>query len=90
MKNSKPENQTPAKLDGPQVLAFIASCRGNISGQRLGQALFNNLYKSHPELADSIRATDADPFHNNNKIADFFRAISTEAGYVNVPKNFKK
>jgi hypothetical protein len=86
----KKSNQEPAKLNAEQLLAYIAGCKGNISGQRLGQALFNNLYRMHPELADSIRGTEVDPFHNNNKIADFFEAITTPEGYVNVPKNFKK
>lgn len=85
------KKSTIEKLDAQQMLDYIASCKGRLAGgQRLGQALFNNLYSFNPELANSIRGTDADPFHKDSIIPDFFQAIATEAGYVNVPKAFKK
>lgn len=31
--------------------------------ERMGQAFFNALYDSWPELADLVRATDCDPFY---------------------------
>lgn len=30
---------------------------------RYGQGMFNHLYSVRPELADAVRATDADPFY---------------------------
>jgi len=33
---------------------------------RQGQAFFNTLYILHPHVADSIRGTKYDPFHNND------------------------
>jgi len=38
---------------------------------RAGQAMFNVLYETHPTLANSIRGTEADPFHNNKHISNF-------------------
>ena len=34
---------------------------------RRGQALFNALHGMHPELADLIRGTADDPFHNDSR-----------------------
>ena len=46
------------------------------TGQRLGQAMFNALHDLCPELANSIRGTDADCFHNDKLVAPFMqRAI---------------
>lgn len=35
------------------------------SDWRMGQAYFNALYEIYPEIADMVRATDADPFQAN-------------------------
>ncbi|MCK5788963.1 MAG: hypothetical protein KAH32_08185, partial [Chlamydiia bacterium] len=35
---------------------------------RRGQAFFNIMYERYPELADSIRATEYDPFHVDDKL----------------------
>jgi len=40
----------------------------NHKNWRKGQALFNAIYCIRPEIANEIRATDIDPFHNDNKI----------------------
>lgn len=45
---------------------------------RAGQALFNCLYESHPELADSLRATSVDCFNNNNRIPIFLQEIAED------------
>ena len=42
---------------------------------RLGQAIFNSVYKYYPELANSLRNTGADCFYNDNKIIHFIDAI---------------
>ena len=44
-------------------------------GYRLGQALFNNVHEINAELANSLRATGADCFYNDNKIIHFIDAI---------------
>lgn len=36
--------------------------------QRRGQFLFNYLFMQNPELADKIRGTSVDPFHQNTRI----------------------
>lgn len=43
--------------------------------QRRGQALFNCLYVSHPELADSLRGTYMDCFYINNRVRMFLISI---------------
>lgn len=42
---------------------------------RLGQTLFNKLYQCNPEVADLIRGTSADPFHNDNIIPAFLERV---------------
>jgi len=37
---------------------------------RAGQALFNALLRVRPDLAEEIRGTDLDPFHDNKRIRD--------------------
>jgi hypothetical protein len=44
-------------------------------GYRLGQAMYNNLFEMNRELADSIRMTGADCFHQDSKIIHFVNAI---------------
>jgi phage tail tape-measure protein len=49
------------------------------SDERLGQAYFNVLYAAEPELADMVRATDADPFYadslKDERVEKFFDEI---------------
>lgn len=42
---------------------------------RRGQALFNALHKMHPDLANQIRGTSADPFHDDSRVQEFARAV---------------
>lgn len=35
---------------------------------RYGQAVFNLLYESFPELADEIRGGGLDPFHHDDRV----------------------
>jgi len=42
---------------------------------RMGQALFNTTLVWYPEIAERLRATGADCFHNDNKIIHFIDAI---------------
>jgi hypothetical protein len=42
---------------------------------RTGQAYFNALYTLYPEVADAVRATDADPFYQDSRLDAFFEAI---------------
>jgi hypothetical protein len=45
---------------------------------RFGQTCFNVLYELDPDLADSIRATDLDPFYDDNKVPAFLERLSNE------------
>ncbi|HOY30259.1 MAG TPA: hypothetical protein PKW80_00120 [Bacteroidales bacterium] len=44
--------------------------------QRKGQAFFNALYFLHPVIADNIRATQIDPFHDDEKLDECINQIS--------------
>lgn len=48
--------------------------------QRNGQAMFNALHEFDPELADTIRGTDADPFYDNLKVEAFVGKICEKYG----------
>lgn len=43
--------------------------------QRWGQALFNSLYDHRPDIANSVRATTADPFYDNERITLFLQTV---------------
>ena len=55
---------------------------------RRGQALFNALHGVHPELANAVRGTPADPFHHDDH--DFVQrfAAVVMAGHIHVPNGF--
>lgn len=40
-------------------------------GQRIGQAYFNALYDVEPEIADQLRGTDFDCFHEDSNLVGF-------------------
>ena len=42
---------------------------------RAGQGMFNALELIRPDLADEVRGTELDTFHNNDRIAAFTTAI---------------
>lgn len=44
---------------------------------RLGQAVFNEAYKSYPEAADKLRGSTDDCFHRDDKIEGFLSMINT-------------
>lgn len=45
------------------------------SEERLGQSAFNTLYKLDPDLANMIRGTNADPFHDSARVGIFLKTI---------------
>jgi hypothetical protein len=65
------------------ISAFFDAVETNTaehSEWRYGQTLFNTLYQLHPDVANSVRATDADPFHaqdsSDPRIDKFFWYIA--------------
>lgn len=42
---------------------------------RRGQCYFNQLIDSHPQLAEKIRGSDIDPFHEDERISDFLEYL---------------
>lgn len=87
MKNSNSANPTPAKLDGPEILKLIEGCRGNMK-DGIGVALMASLNRISPELHATI--VNNPTTNKADAICAFFKEVASEAGYVNVPKNFKK
>ena len=45
---------------------------------RYGQALFNALYILNEELANEIRGTELDPFHNDRRVDMFLNYLEKE------------
>ena len=43
--------------------------------QRIGQALFNGLYAVRPDIADAIRGSDTDPFHDDSRLPAFLAEL---------------
>jgi hypothetical protein len=55
-----------------EIVAWTDSLRAN---WRLGQTYFNVLYRIRPHLAEQVRATDLDPFFDDNRIPSFLAFI---------------
>lgn len=85
MKNSNPT--TPAKLNESEVLQLIEGCRGNMK-DGIGVALMASLNRISPELHASV--VNNPTTNKSDDICAFFKEVCSEAGYINVPKNFKK
>lgn len=45
------------------------------SDQRLGQWAFNLLWAGYPMIANSIRGSNADPFHDDSRMPIFLKAV---------------
>lgn len=50
---------------------------------RRGQAYFNILHLMRPDLAERVRGTPMDPFHQDDKIGDFLAWVVLHWGYEN-------
>jgi len=49
--------------DKVKIILDGSSLRAEKLSERVGQAFFNILYVNYPEVADSIRGSEYDPFH---------------------------
>jgi hypothetical protein len=62
-----------------------AQARNTDKSQRSGQIHFNVLHEMSPELANSFRGGDMDPFYRDDKIPAFLdhleKLLSTEVGF---------
>lgn len=59
-------------LGRPAVEHFIATAYSiPPPGQRRGQAAFNQLLATKPELAELVRGTKEDPFHDDERLTLF-------------------
>lgn len=48
---------------------------------RLGQAWFNELFDINTDIANLVRGTEIDPFHNDTKLAAFLKAVCDKDCY---------
>lgn len=55
---------------------------------RLGQYAFNILNESHPDIANSIRASDVDPFYRDSRLIAFM--IFILRNFVEKPVDSRK
>lgn len=62
----------------PELIAAMAVYQRENPAQRVGQAYFNGLHEVYPELADAIRGTYADPFYNDDALADFLYEVAAQ------------
>lgn len=74
-KKPTPEPKRPT-MRFSQFADFVNGFTGERpSQQRLGQWAFNLLYSAYPEIADYLRGSQYDPFHQSEKIPDFLCAL---------------
>lgn len=60
---------------------YVGACfthRQSFPTQRAGQAAFNVLHALRPDLSEQVRATDLDPFYQDDRLADFFEFVEKE------------
>ena len=57
------------------IYKYMGHYRARHPEQRAGQAYFNALHERHPDVANEIRATEFDPFHDDAIIPAFFRRL---------------
>ena len=43
--------------------------------QRAGQAAYNLLAQTHPEIAEALLGTDADPFYDDSRLTLFHQRV---------------
>ena len=68
-----------AELSGAalaHVVREAAAFYAETYGWREGQAAFNALHEVDPDLANEIRGTRLDPFYRDDKLPEFFAAVS--------------
>lgn len=57
------------------LLDFAVDTNDNGGILRNGQVYFNTLYKNYPAIANEIRGSKYDPFHDDRRINDFMDHI---------------
>lgn len=68
--------ETPFSADTWGGFCWIAEGAKQYNpGWRWGQAWFSTLEAFHPELADIIRGTELDPYHDDSKLDAFCEAL---------------
>lgn len=64
-----------------QYMVSVGSAKRSYPHWRYGQVLFNVLHDGWPDIANSIRATELDPFHYDDErespITDFLEHLSS-------------
>lgn len=58
-----------------QYLSYVRQYAALAPNQRRGQIHFNVLYIGHPSIANAIRGTEIDPFHDDSRIGEFLDSV---------------
>lgn len=64
-----------AKLDTADLIVAAHTAVAEHPEWRLGQAAFNVTYERYPGLADRIRGSDVDPFHDDARLPQFWLRV---------------
>ena len=59
-----------------EYLKIVRTVHARTDDWRLGQTYFNVLTEARPELAEKVRGSMVDPFHNDAHIGEFLVFIS--------------
>lgn len=65
-----------ASADMNEYLNLCVLTRAANPSWRKGQTYFNVLSNVRPDIAESIRGTDLDPFHDDSKIGEFLTYVA--------------
>lgn len=61
-----------------EYLRIVATVSARTADWRAGQTYFNVLTEVKPALAEKVRGSMVDPFHQDSRIADFLVFISDQ------------
>ncbi|WP_332645081.1 hypothetical protein [Aeromicrobium sp.] len=59
-----------------EYLQIVRTVHARTTDWRLGQTYFNVLTEARPELAEKVRGSIVDPFHQDARIGDFLVFVS--------------
>lgn len=58
-----------------KISKLVEIYRDKFPKWRYGQTVFNATYTICPEIADTLRASDIDPFFNDNLVPQFLKEV---------------
>lgn len=67
--------QKLSKNDVEDAVKFANEFQAKRKHLRFGQALFYALHRFYPDVSETIRGTDLDPFYDDNKVQECIEFI---------------